>query len=174
MSSPEWLSTNSAATPTPNTPGTGSANGATASEPSANSVGVIGQLLKRLTDQISKLIKDEIELAIARAKSLGTKLGTGIGLLAVAGVFALYLLGLLLWAGSMGFSYMWAAITGGAAADLLWAGVLTVCGILLIIILILAGLGAMFLKKAQKEHPDPRPGFQKSVAAAKEGMAKNE
>lgn len=132
----------------------------------------ISRLLMRLTDQVTKLVKDEIQLAVMRAKSLGAKLGTGVALLAVAGVLALYMLGLLLWAGSLGFAQLWAHVGGGKATDLLWAGILTVCAILLLIILILAAVGGAYLKKAKNDKPNPAPGLKKSVEAAKEGLSK--
>lgn len=132
----------------------------------------LGELLKRLSDQVTGLVSGEIELAKAKLKAMLAKLGAGGALLAVAGVLALYLLGMLLWAASYGFAHLWAAVSGGVAGNFMWAGVLSTSAVLLLVILVLAGVGAAMLKKAQKDKPDPKAGMAKSVESLKKGLNK--
>lgn len=63
-----------------------------------------GELLATILGQISTLVRGEIELAQVQLKEKLTKLGIGGALLVVAGVLALYMLGLLLFAAVWAFS----------------------------------------------------------------------
>jgi hypothetical protein len=78
-----------------------------------------GQLAMALSDQVSRLVKDEIALATADMKSKTGKLAAGGGLLAAAGVLAFSALIALLVAGGLGIavalpSWLAALIMGGA------------------------------------------------------------
>ena len=53
----------------------------------------IGALFASVTGQLSSIIRDEVELNKAKLRAFASKSGKGIGLLVVAAVFALYLLG---------------------------------------------------------------------------------
>ena len=118
----------------------------------------IGALFASVTGQLSSIIRDEVELNKAKLRAFASKSGKGIGLLVVAAVFALYLLG-------------WVFHTIEVALELVvpaWAASLIVVGILLLIVLILALVGASSLKSAQAHRPDPAA----SVAATKEAIEK--
>ena len=118
----------------------------------------IGALFASVTGQISGIIRDEVELNKAKLRAFASKSGKGIGLLVVAAVFALYLLG-------------WVFHTIEVALELVvpaWAASLIVVGIILLIVLILALVGASSLKSAQAHRPDPAA----SVAATKEAIEK--
>ena len=118
----------------------------------------IGALFASVTGQLSSIIRDEVELNKAKLRAVASKSGKGIGLLVVAAVFALYLLG-------------WVFHTIEVALELVvpaWAASLIVVGILLLIVLILALAGARSLKSAQAHRPDPAA----SVAATKEAIQK--
>ena len=118
----------------------------------------IGALFASVTNQISGIIRGEIELNKAKLRAFASKSGKGIALLVVAAVFALYLLG-------------WVFHTIEVALELVvpaWAASLIVVGILLLIVLILALVGASSLKSAQAHRPDPAA----SVAATKEAIQK--
>ena len=118
----------------------------------------IGALFASVTGQISGIIRGEIELNKAKLRAFASKSGKGIGLLVAAAVFALYLLG-------------WVFHTIEVALELVvpaWAASLIVVGILLLIVLILALVGASSLKSAQAHRPDPAA----SVAATKEAIQK--
>ena len=117
----------------------------------------IGALFASVTGQLSSIIRDEVELNKAKLRAFATKSGKGIALLVVAAVFALSLLG-------------WVFHTIEVALELVvaWAASLIVVGILLLIVLILALVGARSLKSAQAHRPDPAA----SVAATKEAIEK--
>lgn len=101
----------------------------------------IGQLVSDATNDLSTLVRGEIELAKTEVTDGVTKLGKGAVFFAIAGVLALYMLGLLLLAAAWGI---------GALGLPMWASLLIVSGVLLLII---AGLGAagyfVYIKKAQ-------------------------
>ena len=56
----------------------------------------LGQLVGRMTETMSTLVRDEIQLAQAQLAEKGKAVGAGAALLAVAGVFGLFGLGWLL------------------------------------------------------------------------------
>ncbi|MCI7552089.1 MAG: phage holin family protein [Actinomycetaceae bacterium] len=122
----------------------------------------IGELVAKITAQFSALVRDEMKYAQLQAKAKVTKLGVGGVLLAIAAVFALYMLGTLLLA--FGF--------GLATVLPTWAAFLIVSGVLLVIIIVLALIGLAKLK-ASKEHTiDPKTGLLKDVDAVKKGLGK--
>ena len=111
-----------------------------------------------MTNQISGIIRGEIELNKVKLRTFAAKSGKGVALLVVAAVFALYLLG-------------WALHTAEIALALVlpaWAASLIIVGVLLLIVLILALVGVRSLKSAQAHRPDPAA----SVAATKEAIEK--
>jgi Putative Actinobacterial Holin-X, holin superfamily III len=55
----------------------------------------VAELLKRLSEQTSALVRQELELARAELSVKGKRLGTGAGLFGGAGMFGLYALGAL-------------------------------------------------------------------------------
>ena len=118
----------------------------------------IGALFASVTGQLSAIIRGEIELNKAKLRAFASKSGKGIGLLVAAAVFALYLLG---WV----FHTIEVALTLVVPA---WAASLIVVGILVLIVLILALMGARSLKSARAHRPDPAA----SVAATKEAIQK--
>ena len=118
----------------------------------------IGALFASVTGQISGIIRGEIELNKVKLRTFAAKSGKGIALLVAAAVFALYLLG-------------WTLHTAEIALALVlpaWAASLIIVGVLLLIVLILALVGARSLKSAQAHRPDPAA----SVAATKEAIEK--
>lgn len=123
----------------------------------------IGELFSKLSDQIRELIQGEITLAKAKAQAMVARIGAGVVLLAIAGVLALYMLGVLLYAAIDGL-----AVAVGAH----WLSALIIAAIMLLIILILALIGAMLLKKGTKDKPEPQTGMKKNVEALKEGLQK--
>jgi hypothetical protein len=55
-----------------------------------------GRLMAQLSEQTSRLVRDEVALAQAELKQSATRLGVGVGLFSTAGVLALYGLGVLI------------------------------------------------------------------------------
>ena len=122
----------------------------------------IGELVAKVTAQFSALVRDEINVTKLNAKAKVTKLGIGGVLFAVAAVFALYMLGILLIAAGFGIG----ALLGGNY----WAGFLIVGGVLLLVMLILALIGAAKLKASKRHQISPQAGLAKSVDAFKKGL----
>ncbi|MDT3766491.1 phage holin family protein [Gleimia hominis] len=122
----------------------------------------IGELFGELSNQITSLIRGEIELTKLKATSTVKKAGLGAGLLAGGAVFGLFMLG-----------WIFRTIEKAIALALPeWAAALIVVGILLVITLILVLVGIQALKKGMAEKPDPSTNLKLDVAAAKMGLDK--
>ncbi len=84
-----------------------------------------GELVQQLTEQTSRLIRDELKLAQAEMTRKGTRLAKGAGLFSGSGVIALYAIGCLLAAAIAGLATVlavWLAALIVGAALLLIAG----------------------------------------------------
>jgi hypothetical protein len=114
----------------------------------------IGQLVSDASADLSAIVRGEIELAKTEISTSVSRAGKGGGMLAVAGVLALYMLGLLLLAAAWGLE---------AAGLPLWAGLLIVSGVLLLVIAVLALVGIKQLKKVQ---PKPVRAIEDAQATA--------
>lgn len=122
----------------------------------------VGELFATMTERISRLFRDEIELAKVQATAKITKSVTGAVFFIVAAVLLLYGLGILL----HGFVYLlgeWLP---------LWAGAFIVFGVLLLIALIFVLIGVKKLKASQEHVIDPKSGIVNDIQAAKKGLAK--
>lgn len=124
----------------------------------------IGELLAGVSERFSRLVHDEIELAKVQATAKIKKISVGAVMLIVAGVIALYALGILLLA----------AVWGIANALPLWLSGLIVGFVLLLITGILALVGIKSLKKSNEYTVDPKSGLLNDIEAAKKGLASNE
>jgi Putative Actinobacterial Holin-X, holin superfamily III len=105
------------------------ANGAQAiadrAEPSA------GELVKRLSEQVSVLMRDELKLAQLEMARKGKQAGIGAGLLGGSGLVALYGVGCLLACAILGLSRVlepWLAALIVGAALLLVSGIVALLG----------------------------------------------
>jgi hypothetical protein len=63
-----------------------------------------GELMKQLSEQLSRLVRDELKLAEAEMASKGSRAAKGVGLFGGSGIFALYGLGCLLAAAIAGLA----------------------------------------------------------------------
>ncbi|MGO1591280.1 MAG: phage holin family protein [Ancrocorticia sp.] len=129
---------------------------------STKSEHTIGELISRVTEQISTLLRDEIEFTIVNLKAKVKKLGLG-GVLAIVGlVLAVFAFNLLLFAGVAGFANLvpW------------WAAFLIVAGILLAITLLLLLIALVFFKKSQKDVVDPKGAIDQDIDTIKKGLNK--
>jgi hypothetical protein len=115
----------------------GSAQPAVAPEASA------GELVKQLSEQVSRLIRDELKLAEYEMTSKARRMGRGAGVFGGSGLAALYGIGCLLAA----------AIIGLASVLPAWAAALIVGGALLLI----AGLAALVGKSQVSKAVPPVP-----------------
>ncbi|GIJ77579.1 Putative Holin-X, holin superfamily III [Micromonospora phaseoli] len=89
------------------------------------------ELVHRATEQVSRLVRDELALARAELTEKGKHAGIGIGLFAGGGAFAFYGLGALITAAILLLALVlpaWAAALIVAAAVFLIAGVLALIG----------------------------------------------
>lgn len=127
-----------------------------------NSQKTMGELVANVSQQLSRLVRGELELAQVRLTEKVSALGGGGAMLAVAGVLALYALGLLFLGAVWAFSLVLP----------LWASFLIVAGILLVIVAILALVGKSKIDASKKVQVDPASGFKADVAAAKKGISK--
>lgn len=122
----------------------------------------IGELIATLSEQLSSLVRDEIQLAQENLKAKVTKLGAGGGVIAVGAFLALFVFTFLLLAAAAGFAEImpW------------WAAFLVVAGILLLIVIILVLVGLLLIKASNKHKVDPKGGLEQDVAAFKKGLEK--
>jgi uncharacterized membrane protein YqjE len=101
------------------------------------------ELVQRASEQISRLVRDELALAKAELTEKGKHAGVGVGLFGAAGALALYGLGVLV-------------ITGVLLLDLVlpaWAAALIVTGVLFVAAAIMALIGRKQVKQAVPPMP---------------------
>jgi len=120
----------------------------------------IGELVAALSQQLTTLVRSEIQLAIAQATEKGKNLGVGAGFFAAAGVVGLYLVNVLLAAFVLVLAIWLPA----------WAAALIVAGVLVVMIAILALLGKKKLDESKKYVPAPQEGLKEDVDAVKKGF----
>ncbi len=121
----------------------------------------LGQLAARLSEQVSRLVRDEMALAQVEAKQKAKRLGLGFGMFGVGGVLALFGMG----------AAVAAAILGLATVVAAWLAAVIVAGALLVI----AGIAALTGKQtvAKGGPPVPTEAIESSkadVAAVKHAM----
>lgn len=121
----------------------------------------LGQLVADASTDVSSIVKGEIALAKLEIKSDVAKGGKGAGLLAAAGIFALFMLGFLC------STLAWGLHEAGLPV---WIGMLITAGVLLVITLILALMGKSALGKMQGKPKRTIDNAQKTVAAFKPGV----
>ena len=91
----------------------------------------VGQLVSDATEQISRLVRDEMRLAAAELQQKGKRIGVGAGLFGAAGVLAFYGAAALVAAlilGLVTFLVPWLAALIVGVAVLLVAGALALAG----------------------------------------------
>jgi hypothetical protein len=87
----------------------------------------VGELVERLSAQVSALVRDEMALATAELKRKGTQAGIGIGIGGAGAVLALMGVGLLVAAATLGLALV---LAGWLAALIMGVILLTVAGML--------------------------------------------
>jgi Putative Actinobacterial Holin-X, holin superfamily III len=100
-------------------------------EPSGSGAPSTGQLVSDLTNQISRLVKDEARLAQAEMTQKAKKLGVGAGLFGGAGLFAFFGLALLITTAVLALALVlpdWLAALIVAVVMFAVAGVLALVG----------------------------------------------
>ena len=117
-------------------------------EPSA------AELVKQLSEQTSRLVRQEVELAKAELTVKGKRAGVGAGMFGGAGVFGLYALGAL----------TAAAIAALALAVATWLAALIIAGVWAVIAGVMALMGRSKVQQAMPPVP------QDSVDSVKEDV----
>jgi hypothetical protein len=125
-------------------------------EPHGNATGdaTVAELVKQLSEQSSRLISQEMELAKAELSVKGKQLGIGAGLFGGAGVFGLYALGALTAAMIAALGLAMATWLAALIVAVLWAAV--------------AGVMALVGKNRVEEGTPPVP--EQSVQSVKEDV----
>lgn len=123
----------------------------------------LGQLVSDLSEQASRLVRAEIDLAKAEMAAKAKQAGIGAGLLAGAGVLGLYAFGTLLAT----------IIIALATAMPAWLAALIVTVVLLAVTGLLAFLGVKRLQKGVPPTPERAvENVHEDVDAVKKGFAK--
>jgi hypothetical protein len=113
-------------------------------QPAAGSEASAAELVKHLTEQVSRLIRDELRLAEYEMTRKAKRMGRGAGMFGGSGLVALYGIGCLLAA----------AIIGLASVVPAWAAALIVGGALLVIAGVTALMGKTQVSKAVPPVPE--------------------
>jgi uncharacterized membrane protein YqjE len=111
-----------------------------------------GQLLSRLTEQLSTLVRDEAALAVVEVKTKAKAAGVGVGVLAGAGLF-----------GFLGLCALVACAV--IALALVWPAWLAALAVGAALVLLAGALGTFALAKLRKGVP---PVPQETVANVKD------
>ncbi len=109
----------------------------------------IGHTVAEISEKASLLVREEIALAKAEVTQKATKLGKGAAVAAIAGVFAL--LGLILLLHTLAWFFSW--LIGGIDIGIMW-GFLVVTGILFLFAAIAGLIGLRWIKKGSPPTPD--------------------
>ncbi|MGH3455607.1 MAG: phage holin family protein [Nocardioidaceae bacterium] len=116
--------------------------------PSSTKDASLGQLTGELSQQVSRLVRDEIRLAQAEMKDKGKRFGSGAGLMGAGGLIALFGIGCLV-------------ATAVIALDLAiaaWLSALIVGVVLLIVASVVAATGRSRMRRATP--PMPREAME--------------
>ncbi|MER7567804.1 phage holin family protein [Streptomyces sp. NPDC048523] len=126
--------------------------GTTAPRPAHDEHHSVGELVGQASEQVSRLVRQEVALAKEELAEKGRRAGKGGGLLGAAGAFA--------YAGLL-------ALAGTATAALslvlsVWASALIVTAVLFVIAGVLAALGRAQLRRATPPTPEEALGSVKA------------
>jgi hypothetical protein len=114
-----------------------------------------GELVKAMSADLSRLVRNEMQLAQTELSAKAKTAGVGVGAFGAAGVLALYGLGVLLAAAVLGLALVLPA----------WLAALIVG----VVVLAIAGIAALIGKKKVEEAAPAVP--ERTVASVKEDVA---
>ena len=120
----------------------------------------IGDLVAKLSEQASSLVRDEIDLTLMNLKAKVTKLGIGGVLIGAALFLAIFVLNL----------FLFGVVALLATVVSWWAAFFIVMGVLLLIVIALIVAGALILKASQKHVVDPKGAITEDIDAIKKGL----
>ena len=121
----------------------------------------LGELIARISESISALVRGEIDLAKVKGQRMAKEMKPAVVMLGAAGVLALFTFGLLLGSLTVGLSHVMP----------LWAAFLVVALALIVIAVPLALIGIKRLKAAMAEAPAPQEGLRESVNVVRDAIA---
>jgi uncharacterized membrane protein YqjE len=114
-----------------------------------------GELVTRLSAQVSELVKGELELARAELADKGKRAGVGAGMMGAAGVLGAYGLAILLTAAIAALSLVWPV----------WLAALVIG----IVVLVVAGIAALVGRSRLRRATPPVP--ENAVQSVREDVA---
>jgi len=103
----------------------------------------LGQLTGDLSQQVSRLIRDEIRLAQVEMKDKGKRFGTGAGLMGAGGVIALFGVGCVVAAAVLALDLVWPT----------WLAAVVVGVVLLIVAAVVAAKGRSQMRRGAPPMP---------------------
>lgn len=122
----------------------------------------LGELITKVAEQVSSLIRDELEYNLAKLKAKAAKVGAGSALVLAGALIAVMASVLLILAG----------VSALALVVPWWAAFLIVAGALLAITALLVYIGIRLCKESSSDVIDPQVGLAKDVDAMKKGLTK--
>jgi MFS family permease len=123
-----------------------------------------GELVQRLSAQLSELVRRELELARTELAAKGKRAGAGAGLAGAGGVVALFGIG----------AVIAAAIAGLATVVPVWLSALIVGVVLLLVAAVLGLAGRGRLRRATPPVPEQAVrAVQEDVAVIKNSVSRN-
>ncbi|WP_432561988.1 phage holin family protein [Kineococcus sp. SYSU DK003] len=121
----------------------------------------VGQLVSQLTEQMSRLVRDEVQLAKIDLTEKGKKAGIGLGMFTGAGLMAFFGVGALVTTAILALSH---AVSG-------WLAALIVAVVLFAIAAVLGLIGKKEVQQATPPVPQAAvDGIKQDVQAVKEGF----
>ena len=121
----------------------------------------LGELIARISENISALVRGEIDLAKVKGQRMAKEMKPAAVLLGGAGVLALFAFGLMLGSLTVGLSHIMP----------LWAAFLVIALILTVVAVPMALVGVKRLKAAKENAPAPQEGLLESVKVVKDAIA---
>ena len=121
----------------------------------------VAQLVTDASEQVSRLVRDEMRLAAVELRRKGTRLGAGAGLMGIAGVLGFY----------GGAALVACAVLALALVLQPWLAALVVGVVVLLVAGVLALAGKKQVQAATPPVPEKAVGsVKKDVEAVKEGL----
>lgn len=103
----------------------------------------LGQLTGDLSQQVSRLVRDEIRLAQVEMKDKGRRFGTGAGLMGAGGVIALFGVGCVVAAAVLALDLVWPT----------WLAAVVIGAVLLIVAAVVAAKGRSQMRRGTPPMP---------------------
>lgn len=116
----------------------------------------LGQLMSRFSEEVSRLVRDELSLAQVEAKQRAKRLGLGVGMFGAGGVLAFFGAGAAVAAGIIGLAHAVPA----------WLAALLIAGALFVVAGMVASIGKGSLAKGSPPVPTEAIDSTKADIAA--------